>query len=117
MLDWSSLTAPQLLTAIMTAMYNEEMKNNMENMHRLFRDQKEHPLERAVWWVEYVIRHKGAQFLKPHSMELWWFQNQLWDVILFLSGLLVIVCFILWKCCSCCCRRVICCPREKRKVD
>ena len=105
MLDWTKLTTPQLIEAINTAMYDEKMRSNMETMHQLFTDQKESPLEKAVWWVEYVIRHKGAHFLKPHSMDLWWFQYQLWDVILFILMIVIIVSYIFWKCCSCCCRQ------------
>jgi len=37
---------------------------------KLFRDQKETALERAIWWTEYVLRHKGANHLRCASRDL-----------------------------------------------
>ena len=107
MLDWASLSSEQLLAAINKAMYDEELKERMAEMHQLFTDARDTPLERAVWWVEYVIRHRGAPFLKPHSLDLAWYQYHLLDVLAFI--ILVIAFFLLIFAMSCrfCCR--ICC--------
>lgn len=40
-------------------------------------------LERAVWWTEYVIRHKGATHLKSLALDLPDYQHYLLDVIAF----------------------------------
>ncbi|XP_022209988.2 UDP-glucosyltransferase 2 [Drosophila obscura] len=37
---------------------------------KLYRDQKETPLERAIWWTEYVLRHQGATHLRCASRQL-----------------------------------------------
>ncbi len=42
------------------------------------------PLDTAVYWTEYVIRHKGAPHLKSAAVELSWYQYLLLDVIAFL---------------------------------
>ncbi|KAJ4430001.1 hypothetical protein ANN_22205, partial [Periplaneta americana] len=39
-------------------------------------DQHDKLLDRAVWWVEYVIRHKGARHLRSAALELMWYQKQ-----------------------------------------
>merc|ERR1719347_187801 len=70
MLDWVSISSDQFLAAINKAMYDEEIKLNMKKMHDLFVDARDPPLERAMWWVEYAIRHEGTQFLKPNSVDL-----------------------------------------------
>jgi hypothetical protein len=36
----------------------------MARYSRLFRDQQESPLTRAVWWTEFAIRNKGAHFFR-----------------------------------------------------
>ncbi|XP_049855102.1 UDP-glucosyltransferase 2-like [Schistocerca gregaria] len=41
-------------------------------------------LERAVWWLEYVIRHKGAPHMLSAALDLHWWQRLLLDVIAFL---------------------------------
>ena len=113
-LDWVSITSAQFLAAINKAMYDQELRENMKKMHELFVDAKDTPLERAVWWVEYVIRHQGAQFLKPLSVDLAWYQYHLLDVIAFILIIMSLLLFIIIKCCMCCCR---CCFAKKRKQD
>lgn len=39
------------------------------------------PMETAVYWTEYVIRHDGAYHLKPASTRLRWDQYLLLDVL------------------------------------
>lgn len=39
------------------------------------------PTESVVYWMEYVIRYKGAPHLKSHSLDLTWYQYFLLDVI------------------------------------
>ena len=48
------------------------------------------PVEEAVYWTEYVVRHKGAPHLKPKSLQLNWFQLLNLDVILFARLLLML---------------------------
>lgn len=36
------------------------------------RDQIQSPLERAVWWTEYLLRHHGAEHLRAPTANLPW---------------------------------------------
>ena len=76
----------------------------MQKRFKLLHDQMETPLERAVFWTEYVIRHKGAEHLQLASRELTSYQRSLIDVyfVLFFSALLplLLTCFCLKKCCK-----------------
>ena len=60
----------------------------------LLRDQLETPLERAVFWTEHVLRHKGTRHLQLGSKDLAPYQRALVDVyaILFIAGFLMFVC-------------------------
>ena len=107
MLDWISLDSEQFLAAINKAMYDEELKEKMAEMQELFTDARDTPLERAVWWVEYVIRHEGAHFLKPPSVDLTWYQYHLLDVIAFIVLVIAFLLFIFAMSCRFCCR--FCC--------
>lgn len=62
----------------------------MLQVSRLMRDQIDHPLERAIYWIEYVIRHKGAHHLRTASRQLSIFQRGLMDVV-FLSFIVMIL--------------------------
>ena len=46
-----------------------------------FRDQLESPVERAVYWTEYVIRHKGAVHLRSPELDLSWIQLLHLDIL------------------------------------
>jgi glucuronosyltransferase len=42
-------------------------------------------LEQAVFWTEYVIRHKGAPHMRSAVLDLTWYQYYLLDVIAVLA--------------------------------
>jgi len=53
------------------------------------------PLDRAVYWVEYVIRNGGAKHLKSDSVGLNDVQYFLFDIVFLL--LIPIAC-VIWSC-------------------
>jgi len=42
------------------------------------------PLNTAIFWTEYVIRHGGAPHMRSAALDLAWYQYLLIDVIAFL---------------------------------
>lgn len=48
----------------------------------MFHDRPMKPLDKAVYWIEYVIRHNGAHHLKTAANKLNWIQFLSIDVIL-----------------------------------
>jgi len=63
------------------------------------RDQPRTPLEQAVYWTEYVIRHKGAPHLRSGVLDLAWYQYFLLDVIAVLVLAIVSLLLILLLVC------------------
>jgi len=51
-------------------------------------------LDTAIFWTEYVIRHKGAPHLRPAILDLAWYQYLLLDVIAFVCLCTVVFTFI-----------------------
>lgn len=47
----------------------------------MFRDQPETPLQRAIYWTEYVLRYDGAPQMRSAALELAWYQRNLLDVL------------------------------------
>lgn len=47
------------------------------------------PLETAIYWVEYVARHKGAHFMKTAAVNMPFYQYYLLDVIAFVVTVLL----------------------------
>lgn len=54
-------------------------------------------LDRAVWWTEYVIRHKGAEYLKSPWAIIPWYQYFLLDVLAFVVISVIVIVFVLYK--------------------
>ena len=71
-------------------------------LSRIQHDQPVKPLDRAVFWIEFVMRHKGAKHLRPAAHDLTWFQYHSLDVIGFLLACVATVIFIIMKCCLFC---------------
>ena len=102
MLDWPTLNTRDLVAAINKAASDPDMMANMERASRMFVDSAESPQARAVWWIEYVMRNRGAQFLKPPSLELPWYQYHLLDVLALIATISLTVNFmIIVLCCKC----------------
>lgn len=74
---------------------------NAKRISTIFHDRPMSALDTAVYWVEYVIRHKGAHHLRTAAVNLTWYQYLLLDVILFLITivlLLIYICYFITKC-------------------
>uniref|UniRef100_A0A0P6EHC7 UDP-glucuronosyltransferase n=1 Tax=Daphnia magna TaxID=35525 RepID=A0A0P6EHC7_9CRUS len=90
-LDWDNLTEEILFNAIEQILTNSSYAEKMEKVSELIRDQMETPLDRVIYWIEYIIRHKGAPHLRTASRKLSLHQRFLFDVMLFvfLVGILM----------------------------
>lgn len=62
----------------------------------LTQDQPQNPLERAVWWTEYVIRHKGARHLRSAAVDMPWYQYFLLDVFAFLIAVSFVFLYVFY---------------------
>uniref|UniRef100_A0A8C2R7Z9 glucuronosyltransferase n=1 Tax=Capra hircus TaxID=9925 RepID=A0A8C2R7Z9_CAPHI len=49
-------------------------KENVMRLSAIQHDQPMKPLDRAIFWIEFVMRHKGAKHLRPAAHNLTWFQ-------------------------------------------
>lgn len=75
-------------------------KENIMRLSSLHKDRPIEPLDLAVFWVEYVMRHKGAPHLRPAAHDLTWYQYHSLDVIGFLLAIVLTVAFIIFKSCA-----------------
>lgn len=76
-------------------------KQNMLKLSQLHHDKPINPLDSAIFWMEYVMRHKGAAHLRTESYKLPWYAYHSLDVMaVFVAfGLLMIA--LLWVSCRC----------------
>ncbi|XP_056352022.1 UDP-glucuronosyltransferase 1A1-like isoform X5 [Oenanthe melanoleuca] len=102
------MTTSDISNALKAVINDKKYKENIQRLSDLHLDRPIHPLDLAVHWVEFVMRHKGAPHLRPAAHDLNWVQYHSLDVIAFLAAVVLLSLFIAFKCCLCCCRRCFC---------
>ncbi|XP_078595896.1 UDP-glucuronosyltransferase 1-2-like isoform X2 [Branchiostoma floridae x Branchiostoma japonicum] len=113
-LDFSTVTADQLYEAILLVVTNDSYRETAARLSRLHRDQPQSPMERAVWWIEHVIKHGGLPHLRARAVELPWYQYYLLDVAAFLLAVCAAVLGTVWYSCTFICRK--CCTKGGGKL-
>ncbi|CAG7731046.1 unnamed protein product [Allacma fusca] len=73
-LEFGDLTEEILLDAINEALNNPSYADTAKRLSKIFLDQQTKPLDRGVFWVEYVLRHKGALHLRSAARDLSYIQ-------------------------------------------
>ncbi|XP_034032135.1 UDP-glucuronosyltransferase 2B31-like [Thalassophryne amazonica] len=91
--DISYLDRDIFADQLRTVIYNSSYRENMQRLSALHRDQPINPLDKAVFWIEYVLRHKGASHLKAQSTKMPWYVYHSIDVIATLLLILLFVSF------------------------
>ncbi|XP_037050885.1 UDP-glucosyltransferase 2-like [Bradysia coprophila] len=94
-LDFNTLTEEILLNAINKAINDPSYRQTVKKLSSVFLDQMEKPLDRAVFWIEYVLRHHGAVHLRSAARELNYFQYFSVDVFVIFVAIIVIDILIL----------------------
>ncbi|XP_055967379.1 UDP-glucuronosyltransferase 2A2 isoform X4 [Sorex fumeus] len=101
----NTMTSADLLNALRTVINEPSYKENAMRLSRIHHDQPLKPLDRAVFWIEFVMRHKGAKHLRPAAHNLTWFQYHSLDVIGFLLACVAAALFLVTKCCLFTCKK------------
>ncbi|KRG01688.1 UDP-glycosyltransferase UGT5 isoform X2 [Drosophila mojavensis] len=90
-----TMTAAELHDEILELLSNESYAQAAQLKSKLYADQKDTPLERAIWWTEYVLRHNGAPHLRSASRDLNMAQLHGLDTWGLLCGLAFIIVLLL----------------------
>ncbi|XP_041030905.1 UDP-glucuronosyltransferase 2A2-like isoform X1 [Carcharodon carcharias] len=94
-MDFTAMQSTDLLQALSEVINNTSYRDNMQKLSALHRDQPESPMERAIFWIEYVARHKGAAHLRSEFYRLPWYAYYCVDVMVFLLSLFLFVTVLL----------------------
>ncbi|XP_044082122.1 UDP-glucuronosyltransferase 2B31-like isoform X3 [Neovison vison] len=114
-LDFQTLSSTDLLNALRMVINNPSYKENAMRLSRIHHDQPIKPLDRAAFWIEFVMRHKGAKHLRPASHDLTWFQYHSLDVIGFLLACVAAAIFVTTRCCLFCYRKFAKTGKKEKK--
>ncbi|XP_014337948.2 UDP-glucuronosyltransferase 2B4 isoform X3 [Bos mutus] len=114
-LDLETMSTRDLLNALNEVINNPSYKKNVMWLSSIQRDQPMKPLDRAVFWIEFVMRHKGAKHLRPAAHNLTWYQYHSLDVIGFLLACVATAAFVITKCYLFCYRKFLKTGKKKRE--
>jgi glucuronosyltransferase len=51
-------------------------------MSKIYLDRPMSAMDTAIFWTEYIIRHRGAPHLRPAILDLAWYQYLLLDILI-----------------------------------
>ncbi|KAK9736942.1 UDP-glucoronosyl and UDP-glucosyl transferase [Popillia japonica] len=97
MITYSELCEETLSDALKEVLTNPKYTNNVKYSSKVLKDQLVDPIDKAEYWIKYVVRHKGAKHLRLASMDLTWYQHISLDVILFLTAVTVILFYVFYR--------------------
>ncbi|XP_075209741.1 UDP-glucuronosyltransferase 2C1 [Chanos chanos] len=109
-LDAATVTSGEFLEALKDILENPSYRRNMQKLSHLHRDQPLKPLDKAMFWIEFIIRNKGAPHLCTEAYSMSWYSYYSLDVVAFLLTLTLAslcVCISLWT---------VCCRKEMKKL-
>ncbi|XP_062963868.1 UDP-glucuronosyltransferase 2A2 isoform X1 [Cynocephalus volans] len=98
-LNMNTMTREDLFNALRAVINEPSYKENAMRLSRIHHDQPMKPLDRAVFWIEFVMRNKGAKHLRVAAHDLNWVQYHSLDVIGFLLACVATAVFLVTKCC------------------
>ncbi|KAJ8959705.1 hypothetical protein NQ318_021897 [Aromia moschata] len=95
-----SLKKEDLIDAVMEVLNNSSYRQAITQLRELALDVPMTGLEKAIWWVEYVLRNKGAKHLRNPAADVPLYQYYLLDVIglfMLLAGIYVTISYFVFK--------------------
>lgn len=89
-LNFHEISEEILTNILMEMIENESYRNKAKELSSIFKDNLVHPLDEALFWIEYVCRYRGAKHLKSHAINMSWFSYLLLDILLVIVFILFV---------------------------
>ncbi|XP_038210097.1 UDP-glycosyltransferase UGT5-like [Zerene cesonia] len=83
-----------LETILHDVLNNKSYTIKAKEMSKRFNDRLMNPLDTAMFWLEYVIRNKGADFIKNPARNMTWYEYTLLDVYILVAIVVLVSVFI-----------------------
>lgn len=90
-LDIATVNKENFLEALKEVLYQPSYREKMKELSSIQRDQPTKPLDRVMFWIEFVMRHKGAAHLRTESYKMSSIQYYSIDVAAFLLAVILLV--------------------------
>ncbi|KAH8346443.1 hypothetical protein KR084_000670, partial [Drosophila pseudotakahashii] len=96
-LSYRDMTSEQFKDTILRLLTEKSFDVTARTTAARYRDQPMNPLETAIWWTNYVLRHKGAKYMRVAGREFNFFTYHSLDVLgtFFVALVLILLILIL----------------------
>lgn len=110
--EFKNLTEESLSWAINEVLSNPKYSKNVKEISNRLQDQPQTAMERAIFWIEFVLRHNGADFMKTSARHLNFVEYHNLDVYAIMMTIAIAVilssiCVVRFT------MKLLCCTRQK----
>ena len=102
-IPFQKISEKELFDLIQATINDPKYTNRAKELGALAVDQIEHPLQRATWWLEHIMRHPKEYIKKSPVHRLAWYQYFCLDVMLTVVALLSLTLYIAYRIFKLCC--------------
>lgn len=74
----------------------------MKKMSEMFKDQLNGPLERAVHWTEYVLKHRDMKYMDVINRDMYFYETIHLDLLIIILVLLLTCLIVILATIYCC---------------
>ncbi|PZC79478.1 hypothetical protein B5X24_HaOG200298 [Helicoverpa armigera] len=92
-LEYHEIDEETLYNRVNEVLTNDSYRKKAKEVSRRFKDRPLNALDTAMFWIEYVIRNNGADYIKNPALELSWVASNMLDVYAFILILVLGVVF------------------------
>ncbi|KAM7348770.1 UDP-glycosyltransferase UGT5-like isoform 2-T2 [Cochliomyia hominivorax] len=104
-LEYARFSEEAFRNAVLEVLENSSYSKNVQKFSELYRDRPMTPRQLVRYWVDYVIRHKGAKHMQSPAINMPWWQLHSVDVVAFLLSVILAVVGVLVGLCKFMCGR------------
>ncbi|XP_075056447.1 2-hydroxyacylsphingosine 1-beta-galactosyltransferase [Mixophyes fleayi] len=97
LLEWKRMTEDNLYKSLSDVIHNPSYRQQALKLSKIHKDQPGHPVSRATYWIDYIIRHNGAEHLRAATYDISSYQYFLIDIVLLALFIVVLTWFVLSK--------------------
>ncbi|XP_015681205.1 2-hydroxyacylsphingosine 1-beta-galactosyltransferase [Protobothrops mucrosquamatus] len=95
LLNWKTLTEDELYNALVKVINDPSYRRQARKLSEIHKDQPAHPVNRTVYWINYILHHNGAQHLRSAVYTVSLYQYFLLDIAFVVLLGTALLCYIL----------------------
>lgn len=86
-IDFREISKDKLEQALNEVLYSRKYSENAKLRSKLMHDRPLKPMDTAIYWIDYVLRHKAVKHLRSAGLNVRWYEHIYLDAaLMFLVG-------------------------------